>query len=295
MSSLRLKKFVVLIKFGSIVLNYLEFWRTPSERRESALVYIRRASCGSATGIILTYYTSAQTHVSSTKPSPPYRQFRFVFNILDRRQRLIFQYPIFQLSRISIVRPTSQSKRRCTYTYITVIFTHLRLFMGTIRAGELNPDHTKAENYRDDNGEVFSEARDTEGDPPATADGSEADTHEAGANEVGAIAEHGLDPSLGAPVAGLPSAQAGFGGAPGAERAEEWCAGHVCLRLRPDGLREKPGDGGEEGGEESSEDGSGNGSGSEEGGQREVRLYVCLPSGSEFFSFGVTVYIVTWS
>lgn len=167
--------------------------------------------------------------------------------------------------------------------------------MGTICAGELNPDHPKTESYRDDNGEVFSEARDTEGDPPAATDGSEADTHEAGANEVGSIAEHGPDPSLGTPVAGLPSAQAGCGGAPGAERAEEWCAGHVCLRLRPDGLREKPGDGGEEGGEESSEDGSGNGSGSEEGGQREVRLniYMCT-QWLRIFSFRVTVCMYTY-
>lgn len=146
--------------------------------------------------------------------------------------------------------------------------------MGTIFAGEHNPKHHKTENYRDDNGDIFSQARDTEGDTPAAANGNEADTHETRANEAGAIAGHGPDSSVDTPIAVVPSVHAGCGGAAGAERVEERCAGHVCLRLRPDGLREKPGDGRDEGGEESSEDGSGNGFSSEEGGQRGVRLHV---------------------
>lgn len=155
--------------------------------------------------------------------------------------------------------------------------------MGTICAGEHSPKHHKTENYRDDNGDIFSQARDTEGDTPAAADGSEADTHEARANEAGAIAGHGPDPSVDTPIAVVPSVHAGCEEGAGAEKAEEWCAGHVCLRLRPDGLREKPGDGREEGGEKSSEDGSGNGSGSEEGEQREVRLHVYPLSTSRSF------------
>lgn len=140
--------------------------------------------------------------------------------------------------------------------------------------GERNPKHPRTDHYRDDHGELFAEARDTEGNASAAVGGNEADTNETRADEVGALAEHGPDPAMNTPASVLSSVQGGCGGVSGAGRAEEWCAGHVCLRLRPDGLREKPGDRGEAGDDGSSEDGSGSGSGSDESREGEVRLYV---------------------
>lgn len=154
------------------------------------------------------------------------------------------------------------------YPYLSALLT------ATPLAGEFTPRYSKNDNYRDPNGEIFAETRDTEGDSVATADGNEADTHKSSLNEVGAFADQGLDPSLSTPVAVLPSTQARCGGGAVAGRAEEWCAGHVCLRLRPDGLREKSVDRGEAEDHESSDDGPESGSGSEESGEREVRLYV---------------------
>ena len=102
--------------------------------------------------------------------------------------------------------------------------------------------------------EVFSQARDT------VASGSEPDEaveradHD-GRREADALLSPASPPVLGGPSSG--SLRPGRkterqGKSENGEDEKEWCAGHVCLRLRPDGLRERRsrsgGDGGGGGG-----------------------------------------------
>lgn len=85
--------------------------------------------------------------------------------------------------------------------------------------------------------EVFSEARDTASTAPDKAvDDSD------GKGSVSTLYSSASPPVVADPSAG--SFGRGTGREPrekdeNGEGEEEWCAGHVCLRLRPDGLRER--------------------------------------------------------
>lgn len=144
------------------------------------------------------------------------------------------------------------------------------------------------ETPQEDGEDVFSDSRETAGDDTTTTttttdtDGFEADTRSASADTA-------RDATVGRPVSAnerpttSPSSRLGDGGGSwggrqggGVARAgldeEEWCAGHVCLRLRPHGLRESRERGQEETGAEGSEESSSDGSGAESEELREFEV-----------------------
>lgn len=88
------------------------------------------------------------------------------------------------------------------------------------------------------------------------------------------------------------------------EDEEEWCAGHVCLRLRPDGLRERRvrnsgsagGTGREPGGTNAgsgSEEASGSDDGSASASDGEVRMRRVVKD--DFFMIRVQLYDSSWT
>eukprot|EP00752_Nemacystus_decipiens_P007119 g6377.t1 len=99
----------------------------------------------------------------------------------------------------------------------------------------------------DEEGEVFSQARDavaTSGEPDEAAELANG----GGQNGAGGLRSTASPPMRDEPSAGSPrrcARRERRGQHENGQDEEEWCAGHVCLRLRPDGLRERRrGDGG---------------------------------------------------
>lgn len=106
-------------------------------------------------------------------------------------------------------------------------------------------DDDEAPEEEEDDEEVFSQARDTEAtgdEPDEAAERADGDGQRSGAE---AVLSPASPPVLGGPSAsGSPRRETGSGRErrgkyEDGESEEEWCAGHVCLRLRPDGLRER--------------------------------------------------------
>lgn len=142
-------------------------------------------------------------------------------------------------------------------------------------------DYLKHNSNQDDQEmEVFSQARDTErgNDTVATEDAEVRSDSKQPKSAIGFMTTQGpvsLDGSFPSESLPSPSRTGGGGGGGGGEgEQEEWCSGHVCLRLRPDGLKEKYASGREIGDAKLSEDDSGTdgNSSSEEGGDRQVRM-----------------------
>lgn len=107
-----------------------------------------------------------------------------------------------------------------------------------------------------DGEELFSQARETEGDPDPTSedDGPNKTEYTSRTDTSGTATEQDLA-SIADITRGAERSPARSEGQEGDDgQAEEWCSGHVCLRLRPDGLREAS-RGGRELGDGNSEDG----------------------------------------
>eukprot|EP00903_Cladosiphon_okamuranus_P005884 g5820.t1 len=121
-------------------------------------------------------------------------------------------------------------------------------------------DNTPEEEEEEQKQETFFQARDTVVTPSDEAD--EADGAVEAAERVDNDGQRASSP----PVSGGPSARSPrLGKSETGAGEEEWCSGHVCLRLRPDGLREgRSRDGGVGGGTEGEPGGQNAGDGSEE-------------------------------
>lgn len=116
------------------------------------------------------------------------------------------------------------------------------------------------EQQQGDEDEIFSQARDTEGTSHTAAIVDEHDPHRSNAPHqvLGAGTVPGIIPSESHAPITIPSFLNG-GKDGGRGESDEWCAGHVCLRLRPDGLKEgDPSEWDEHGDTDTSEEGSHN-------------------------------------